>query len=415
MNVTLPNVPAAALARRVVKALVARGHSAYLAGGCVRDLLLYRTPKDYDVATSAKPELVEAAFEKTVAVGKSFGVITVLGESASVQVEVATFRHDGPYTDGRHPDSVRFTNAEEDALRRDFTINALFLEPETGEVIDFVNGVRDLEAKIIRAVGDPAVRFHEDKLRLLRALRFACALGFDIDDETLEAVTRMAPQVTVCSRERIREELHKMLTNIGRGRALRLLIETGLLKATLPDVDALSAPAFARAGTMLDALTNPPALPVSWAALLLDLGAIKAAEVLTGLRCANELISRVQGLIADAPHVARLETLRIAAQKRLLRKDGVEEDLELLRARAVAGELETAAAKRAPQILAQRKSEGLWPKVPLNGNDLAAMGIKQGPVYKEILSALEDEVLEGRCLTREGSLEFVEQRRPPGA
>ncbi|MBP9890606.1 MAG: CCA tRNA nucleotidyltransferase [Planctomycetes bacterium] len=409
MNVTLPNVPAASLARRVVKTLVGRGHSAYLAGGCVRDLLLHRTPKDYDVATSAKPEEVEAAFEKTVAVGKSFGVITVIGESASVQVEVATFRHDGPYSDGRHPDSVRFTNAEEDALRRDFTINALFLEPESGEVIDYVNGVRDLEARLIRAVGDPAVRFHEDKLRLLRAIRFACALAFDIDDETLEAVTRMAPQVTVCSRERIREELHKVLTNIGRGRALRLLIEAGLLKATLPDVEALGAQAHARAGTMLDALTNPPALPVSWATLLLDLGAASAAEVLTGLRCANELIARVQGLIADASRMGKLDGLRVAEQKRLLRKSGIEDDLELLRARAIAGLADTAAAKRAPQILAARKAEGLWPKVPLNGNDLAAMGIKPGPVFKQLLSALEDEVLEGRCQSKEEAERFIKR------
>lgn len=410
MNVALPNVPAAALARRVVKTLVARGHTAYLAGGCVRDLLLHRDPKDYDVATSAAPEIVEGAFAKTVAVGKSFGVITVIGDNPAVQVEVATFRHDGPYSDGRHPDSVRFTNAEEDALRRDFTINALFLEPESGEVIDYVGGVRDLEAHVIRAVGDPAVRFHEDKLRLLRAVRFACALGFDIDDETLEAVARMAPQVTVCSRERIREELHKILTNIGRGRALRLLIETGLLKAALPDVEALGAAALAQAGTMLDALSNPPALAVSWAVLLLELGAAKAAEVLTGLRGANELVARVSGLIADAPAMARLDGLRVAEQKRLLRKTGIEDDLELLRARAIAGQVETAAAKRAPQILAARKSEGLWPKVPLNGNDLAAMGIAPGPLFKQLLNALEDEVLEGRCKTPEAARTFVAGR-----
>ena len=408
MNVTLPNVPAVSLARRVIKTLVARGHTAYLAGGCVRDLLLHRTPKDYDVATSARPEEVEAAFAKTVAVGKSFGVITVIGDRDSVQVEVATFRHDGPYSDGRHPDSVRFTNAEEDALRRDFTINALFLEPETGEVIDYVGGVRDLEARVIRAVGDPAVRFHEDKLRLLRAIRFACALGFDIDDETLEAVSRMAPQVTVCSRERIREELHKMLTNIGRGRALRLLIETGLLQAALPEVAGLPPEALARAGTGLDALGNPPSLAVSWAVLLFELGAPAAGAILARLRCSNELIDHVQSLIADAPEMAKLENLRIARQKRLLRKPGIEDDLELLRSRSVTGGAPTSAAKRAPQILAQRKAEGLWPKLPLNGNDLAAMGIKPGPQFKELLAALEDEVLEGRVRTREEAERFVQ-------
>lgn len=178
-------------------------------------------------------------------------------------------------------------------------------------MIDYVNGVRDL-GDHIRAVGDPAVRFHEDKLRLLRAIRFACALAFDIDDETLEAVTRMAPQVTVCWRERIREELHKVLTNIGRGRALRLLIEAGLLKATLPDVEALGAQAHARAGTMLDARQTRPRCRWSWATPSLDLGAASAAEVLTGLRCANELIARVQGLIADASRMGKLDGLRVA-------------------------------------------------------------------------------------------------------
>ncbi len=412
MNVTLPNVPAAALARRVVKTLVARGHTAYLAGGCVRDLLLHRTPKDYDVATSAKPELVEAAFEKTVAVGKSFGVITVLGESASVQVEVATFRHDGPYSDGRHPDSVRFTNAEEDALRRDFTINALFLEPESGEVIDYVNGVRDLEAKIIRAVGDPAVRFHEDKLRLLRAIRFACALNFDIDDETLDAVKRMAPQIAVCSKERIRAELDKMLTNIGRGWALRLLLDTGLLAAVLPELAALPPESLARTGACLDLIGNPPAPPLAWAVLLFDLGAQAAENALHELKCANDLIARVKSLIADAPQIAALESLGIAQQKRLLRKTGIDEDLELLRVRAIAGAAQASAAKRAPQLLALRKAEGLWPKVPLNGNDLAAMGIKQGPIFKDLLNALENEALEGRCLSKDAAVEFIERRKP---
>lgn len=409
MNVALPNVPAAALARRVVRTLSAQGHTAYLAGGCVRDLLLHRTPKDYDVATSAKPDQVEAAFEKTVAVGRSFGVITVIGDNPNVQVEVATFRHDGPYSDGRHPDSVRFTTAEEDALRRDFTVNALFLEPESGEVIDYVNGVRDLEARVIRAVGDPAVRFHEDKLRLLRAIRFACALNFDIDDETLDAVKRMAGQVTVCSRERIRDEMNKILTGIGRGRALRLLMDTGLLAAVLPGVAALPIEVLAKTGACLDLLGNPPSPAVAWALLLFDLGAAKALDVLHDLKAANALCARAAGLIADAPQFAKLEGLRVAEQKRLLRKEGVEDDLELLRARALAGMADVAAAKAAPQILAQRKAEGLWPKVPLNGHDLTAMGIAPGPKFKELLTALETEVLEGRCTNKEEAKLFVEK------
>ncbi|CAG0999227.1 partial CCA-adding enzyme, partial [Gammaproteobacteria bacterium] len=262
-----------------------------------------------------------------------------------------------------------------------------------------------------RAVGDPAVRFHEDKLRLLRAIRFACALNFDIDDETLEAIKRMSAQITVCSKERIRDEFNKLLTNIGRGRALRLLLDTGLLSAVIPELAALPGESHARAGACLDLLGNPPTLTVAWAALLFDLGAAKAEEILTRLRGANDLIARVAGLIADAPRLAALEAMGVAEQKRLLRKDGIEDDLELLRARAVLGAADASAAKRAQQIHAKRKAEGMWPKAPLNGHDLTAMGIPPGPVFKELLTALEDEVLEGRCLTKEEAIQFVEKRR----
>jgi poly(A) polymerase len=197
---TLPDNPASRLARRAIAQLRAAGHEALLAGGCVRDVVLGREPKDYDVATAARPEQVEALFPHTVAVGKAFGVIRVLDDDdRSVAVEVATFRSDGPYADGRHPTSVQFTDARHDAERRDFTVNALFLDPDGGAVIDYVGGRADLDKRLIRAVGDPRARFAEDKLRLLRAVRFAAGLGFDIDQATLAAVIEMAPEITVCS------------------------------------------------------------------------------------------------------------------------------------------------------------------------------------------------------------------------
>ena len=419
--IELPNVPAAALARQVVRELRKLGHVAYLAGGCVRDLILQRTPKDYDVATSALAEQVEAAFRKTVAVGKSFGVITVLGDTSGVMVEVATFRHDGPYSDGRHPDSVRFTNAEEDAARRDFTINALFLDPETGEVVDYVNGVRDLEARVVRAVGDPAVRFSEDKLRLLRAVRFACALNFDIDDATLEAIKRMALEVSVCSKERIRDELNKMLLNPGRGRAFGLLFETSLLEAVLPEVAALHGKQSSDGNLLkrtllcLDLLTNPPALAVAWAALLRELGPGQAVNILRRLRSTNDLTQRVEMILTDSPRFATLAQLTLAQQKRFLRKPGIEDDLELLRTCCLAGVAEANHARLAKQKLDEFRQAGrdaLWPTLPISGDDLRALGIAPGPVYKDLLTALEDEMLEGRIRTKEQALAYVRSRHP---
>lgn len=420
MKLELPNVPASALARRVVKTLRARGHVAWLAGGCVRDLLLGRTPKDYDVATDARPEEVEAAFEKSIPVGKSFGVITVQGEVDGVQVEVATFRHDGPYSDGRHPDSVRFTDAHEDAARRDFTINALYLDPESGEVIDYVQGVQDLKARLVRAVGDPAVRFAEDKLRLLRAIRFACALNFELDDATFAALKRMAPQVVVCSAERIREELHRMLGSPGRSRALRLMLEAGLLDALLPEVAALEqqpspGPAgnlLARALMTLDALANP-SLSLAWSALLADAGEEAAASVLRRLKCSNELASRVRDIVADIPRLAGLDQLAQSALKRLLRRPHVDEWLELARARTLDLGADLAQVRFALTRLAAFRAQGpqsLWPQLPLNGEDLKALGLPPGPRYRELLSALEDEMLEGRVGTREGAFAFVKSR-----
>ena len=233
----LPDTSEARFAASVFSKLKAAGYEALLAGGCVRDLLLGCEPKDYDVATSATPDEVEAVFERTIAVGKAFGVIVVQGDECAV--EVATFRADGDYSDGRRPDSVRFTNAQEDAKRRDFTINALFLDVDSGEVVDYVDGQIDLTRQIIRAVGDPVQRFKEDKLRLLRAVRFAANLNFKIDDATKAAITGASGDVATCSAERIQAELTKLLVRGNASHGFRLMSETGLLQVILPDIQVM--------------------------------------------------------------------------------------------------------------------------------------------------------------------------------
>ena len=224
-------------ARSIVDRLLAAGHQALYAGGCVRDKLLGREPHDYDVATDARPEQVEALFPRTFPVGAQFGVILVLERGEEIQV--ATFRGDGAYRDGRHPESVTFTDAEGDALRRDFTVNGLFHDPIRGETLDFVGGKRDLEARLLRAIGDPERRFEEDKLRLLRAVRFATTLGFTIDPATWEAIRRHATAIRAVSPERIREELVKILLSPNRLRGFDLLDASGLLREILPEMEAM--------------------------------------------------------------------------------------------------------------------------------------------------------------------------------
>jgi tRNA nucleotidyltransferase/poly(A) polymerase len=438
----LPPSPASAFARRVIRALREAGHEALLAGGCVRDLLLHAAPKDYDIATSARPDDIEALFDHTVAVGKAFGVIQVLDELPGVYVEVATFRHDGPYLDGRHPSTVTFSSAAEDAARRDFTINALFLDPETGEVHDYVGGLADLNARVIRAVGEPRVRFGEDKLRLLRAVRFAAGLNFELDDATLAAVREMASQITVCSAERIRDELIKMLTIAGRARGFRLMFETGLLDAILPEISAMHGVAqppqyhpegdvFTHTLLALDLLPSPCSLTLALGVLLHDvakpptfddsgdrirfhghdaLGARMSGDILRRLKFPNEVIERVQSLVADHLKFMNLDNMRPATLKRFLRKPHFDEDLELHRIDCLAGAGRLETWKLTRRNLAAMREEDLRPKVPITGRDLIELGMKPGPEFKALLAAIEDEMLEGRVKTREEALAFVRQR-----
>ncbi|MCA8917069.1 MAG: CCA tRNA nucleotidyltransferase [Planctomycetes bacterium] len=444
----LPNIPAVALARRVIRTLREAGHEALLAGGCVRDLLLKREPKDYDVATSALPDQVEALFTRTVAVGKAFGVIKVLDDNIDgFDIEVATFRHDGPYLDGRHPSSVQFTNAAEDAARRDFTINALFLDPDSGAVLDHVGGLADLDARVIRAVGDPRVRFKEDKLRLLRAVRFAAGLNFDINDATLEAVSDMAGEIKVVSAERIQAELTKLLTARGQSRGFKLMLETGLLDAILPEISVMvgvqQPPEFHPEGDVwthtmlaLDLMDYPVTITLALGVLLHDvakpptyddstdrirfnghdkLGAEMAGAILRRLKFPNDVIERVQSLIEDHLKFINVPKMKTATLKRFVRKPHFDEDLELHRIDCLAGPgtLETYKFVRSKLAEFQREPEKLKPRLPIDGNDLKDLGLSPGPQYKELLAAVEDEILEGRIETREQAIAFVKQQAKP--
>jgi len=399
------------------------GHQALLAGGCVRDALLGERPKDYDVATSATPDEVMALFERTVPVGVAFGVVLVVTEAGPF--EVATFRNDGRYEDGRRPASVTFTDAKEDALRRDFTINAMFLDPVTGEIVDYVGGRDDLRARVVRCVGDPERRFDEDRLRLLRAVRFAARLGFEIEPKTGEAVRAHAGKVTSTSPERIRDELVAMFTGANPGTALRKLHEYGLLQQVLPEVAAMDGveqpPEFHPEGDvfthtclMLDAL-HAPSPTLAFGALLHDvgkpgtqtfedrirfnghpeLGAEMADRICARLKFSNAERERIVWLVLMHMRVAVLPEMREAKRKRMIRTPGFEELLALCLADCEASHRDTSGIRWVLDYMEQLPIEPARPKPLIDGKRLIELGYTPGPVFKEILSAVEDLQLEG--------------------
>lgn len=424
-----------AAAREVCAALHARGHVAYLAGGCVRDLMLGVPPLDYDVATSATPEEVAACFPRTAGVGAAFGVMLVMHGDAVF--EVATFRSDGEYVDGRHPSEVHFTGPEEDARRRDFTINALFLNPANDEVLDYVGGRADIEAKVVRAVGEPMQRFQEDHLRLLRAVRFAARLGYAIDPNTFAAIKALKHRIRRTSAERIRDEILKMLTEGHASDALRLMDATGLLEEVLPEVAAMKnvpqppeyhpeGDVFVHTLLMQDHLNRPtPALAL--AALLHDcgkpgtytetdrirfnghdaLGAEMAREVCKRLRMPNRESARIEWLVREHMHVAHIPGMKESKRKRFVREEGFDDLLELCRCDCLASHGDMRLIAEIVDYLAKLEPESARPPRLLNGNDLNAMGYPPGPGYKEILLALEDAQLEGRLKTREEAEAWV--------
>ncbi len=410
----------------------------------MRDLLLGREPADYDVTTDATPEQVMALFPESVAVGAQFGVVLIPRDGQ--KVEVATFRADAEYSDGRHPDSVLYARApEEDVQRRDFTINGLLMRPENGKVLDFVSGQADLKAGVIRAIGEPDRRFREDKLRLLRAVRFAARFGFTIEPETFAAIRRHAHEVTSVSAERLREELSKLLTEGAGRRGFELLDETGLLAEVLPEVVAMKGieqpPQYHPEGDvwthtllMIEGLPAGCSLTLAWGVLLhdvgkpptfrpvaetgdrirfdghVDVGVRMAEQICRRFRFSNEETDQILALIANHMRFKDVEQMRASTLKRFVRLPDFEEHLQLHRLDCLSSHRRLDAYDFVRRVLQETPPERIHPPRLLTGDDLSAMGYRPGPAFSNILRSLEDAQLEGEIETRDQARDYVRSK-----
>lgn len=381
----------------VVRKLRAAGHQALWAGGCVRDQLMGLAPHDYDVATDARPEQVQALFRRTIAVGISFGVVEVLGPKP-LKVQVATFRSDGQYDDGRHPTSVTFSSPEEDAKRRDFTINGLFFDPIAERVIDYVGGEADLKAGIVRAIGDPRQRFTEDKLRLIRAVRFAARFGFTIEPATAAAIREMASQIAVVAAERIAEELRKILTDPRRATGMTLLRDLSLSQPILPELDLQV--------DVLGALDEPLSFPLGLAAIACSVDAKASAEFCNRLRLSNEEKDRVVWLVANQSALVDAPRLAKSMLKPLLAHDGIRELLALHEAKARSSGKGVEHVEFCEQCLRDWPPEVINPPPLITGDDLTAMGLTPGPKFKVILDMVRDKQLDEEITARQEALDL---------
>lgn len=422
-----------AVAREIARELRAHRHVAYIAGGAVRDHLLGLPPHDVDIATSARPEEVTAIFPGSLLVGAAFGVVRV--RRGDREVEVATFRSDGPYLDGRRPSTVRFAGEEEDVRRRDFTVNGMLLDPETLEVRDRVGGRADLEARLIRAIGDPAERFGEDRLRLLRAVRFAAQLGFAIEPATMDALCALAPTAADVAAERIREELTRLLTGPDPARGLELLHRTGLLAVLLPEVARMEGveqpPQFHPEG---DVWTHTVLLfrhlehagpDLAWGALLHDVGkpdtfrrdpdrirfpshakvgAEIAGEVARRLRMSNESRERIVALVENHMRFLDVRNMRPSTLKRFLRLDAFDDHLALHRADCLASHGDLANWTYSREKREELGEEELRPPQLVSGHDLIALGWRPGPDLGAELRRIEEMQLDGVLRTREDAV-----------
>ncbi len=430
-----------ALAHAVIERLHHAGHRAYLVGGCVRDLLLGYKPQDYDVATDARPDRIMDLFPRSGRVGAHFGVVLV--RDVFSQVEVATFRSDHDYTDGRRPSYVHFeSDPQQDVLRRDFTINGLMLEPETGEILDYVEGRRDLKARIIRAIGDPEERFREDHLRMLRAIRFAARLHFDIDEPTFQAIERRHSAVLDVSAERVRDELVRILTEGGARRGFEMLDATGLLADILPEVAAMKGveqpPEYHPEGDvwthtllLLEQLREPsPTLALG--ALLHDVGkpaTFRVAErirfdghveegvrltgtIMNRLRFSRDDTEQVEALVANHMRFKDVPRMKESTLKKFLRMPDFDEHLELHRLDVLSSNRNLETWEFVRSKLSELSHEELHPERLLSGADLIAAGYEPGPRFSEILVAVEEAQLEGRIQTAGEAMAFVRTRFP---
>jgi poly(A) polymerase len=402
---------ALAVLRRLRKA----GYTAYFAGGCVRDLLLKLEPKDYDVATDAPPGKVRELFSNTQAVGAAFGVILVRQRSSVI--EVATFRSDGEYSDGRRPESVRFSTPEEDARRRDFTINGLFLDPISGDVIDYVGGQEDLKNRVMRAIGDPNHRFEEDHLRMLRAVRFAARFGLTIDDQTAAAIRAHAAQIKRISPERIADELRKMLMARTRANAWRLLKELDLVRevfrlltvresglkliAALPDTEITVGLALAAAVLQMQITGADAREFVSKSAITQYARALRQL-----LKLSNEELDDFAGTLAGLGVLIADDPPTLARKKRFLATPTAENSMILLRALAELTVHRDCAQTLLPELAALR-STVFAPAPFITGDDLTTAGLQPGPLFKRILDETYDAQLEGRIMTKEEAMKFA--------
>jgi poly(A) polymerase len=440
-------------AAEIVHTLREHGHQAYFAGGCVRDLLLGREPADYDVATDATPTQVMQIFPQTFAVGEQFGVVLIpetnkatgVPTRQATTIEVATFRQDVAYSDGRHPDEVRFTkDPKEDAQRRDFTINGMMLDPANNEVLDFVGGRDDLRAGIIRAIGDPERRFTEDKLRMLRAVRFAARLAYQIDPATMAAIQKLALKIHQVSCERVRDELTRMLTEGQARPAFELLDKTKLLPEVLPEIAAMKGvqqppqyhpegDVFVHTLLLLQKLPRGASKTLAWGALLHDvgkpptfriapdrirfdghvaIGVRMAAEICRRLRFSNGETDQILALVDNHMRFGQVERMNQSTLKKFLRLPAFDEHLELHRIDCLSSHGQLDAYEFAREQLHSIPPESIRPAPLITGRDLIEAGYEPGPRFKEILAAVEDAQLEGRLASREAAMEYVRWEFP---
>ncbi len=426
------------IAREIVESLQKRGYIAYYAGGCVREMLLNEEPCDYDVVTNATPEKIRKIFRHTIPVGAKFGVIIVLKNK--IRTEVATFRSDDVYIDGRRPIKVHYSSPSEDAKRRDFTINGMFYDPIKNKTIDYVGGKKDLKKKIIRAIGEPNKRFKEDALRLIRCIRFASLLEYEIEKNTYDSVKRYVHLINKISTERIRDELIKIFTAKNAGKGLELLQKCGLLKEVLPEVEAMvgvnqpekfhpEGDVFEHTKVALDLLNNPDVV-LAFATLLHDVGKPKTFQVTDRIRFNrhDKVGKEMSGKICDRLKFPRdikrkivdcidnhmtfmfVQNMRESKIKRLLSRDTYEAELELHRIDCLAshGDLDNYYFLKKKQK--EYSEEEIKPKPLINGNDLIDVGFKPGPLFKKILEQVSDLQLENKIKTKKKALSYVKRK-----
>lgn len=423
----------------IVQQLRAEGYDSFFAGGCVRDMLLGKEPQDYDIATNARPEDIQRIFPVTVPVGAQFGVILVVIDGAPF--EVASFRHDGPYLDGRRPSAVRFGTLEEDIQRRDFTINGMVYDPLADRVIDRVGGQDDLRRGLVRAIGDPQARFEEDRLRMIRAVRFAASLRFEIDPATFAAIQKLAPGIAVISWERIGDEITRILTEGGARLGFELLDRSGLLEIILPEIVAMKGTAqspdyhpegdvFTHTLLLLSHLHSPTET-LAYGCLLHDVakplcirrdgdritfyghteqGAEMAEAILKRLKRGRAVWQRVVYLVRNHLRQVQAPQMRLSTLKRFLREEGIEELLELARIDALSSNGDLSYYRFCQERRGALKQEEIRPEPLVRGGDLIELGFKPGPQFKEILSQVEDAQLGGELHSRDEAIEWIRSK-----